>query len=163
MKFTLLSLLLLNSLLASAQSDIDLLLKEYNNRTLPYISVKELYENQGEYLILDTRKKEEYDVSHIPGAIWVSEKVNDSVYAFAKAKKDLPIVVYCSVGIRSEDFGKNLQKKGFTNIKNLYGSIFAWKDAGYDVVNQNQKITDSVHTFSKAWAPYLKTGIKVYD
>lgn len=163
MKSALLYLIFLSSLLASAQSDIDLLLKEYNNRTVPYISVEQLYKKKGEYLILDTRKKEEYDVSHIPGAIWVSEKVNDSVYAFAKAKKDQPIVVYCSVGIRSEDFGENLKKKGFTNIKNLYGSIFAWKDAGYDVVNQNKKITDSVHTFSKVWAPYLKTGIKVYN
>ena len=163
MKFTLLYLLILSSLLASAQSEIDQLLKEYNNRTVPYISVEQLYEKKGEYLILDTRKKEEYAVSHIPGAIWVSEKVDESIYAFAKAKKDQPIVVYCSVGIRSEDFGENLKKKGFTNIKNLYGSIFAWKDAGYSVVNQNQQTTDSIHTFSRIWAPYLKTGIKVYD
>lgn len=146
-----------------AQSDMDLLLKEYNQRTVPYVSVEQLYENSGRYLILDTRLKEEYEVSHIPGAIWVSEKLNDSIYAFAKAKKDTPIVVYCSVGVRSEDFGEQLLQKGFTNVKNLYGSIFAWKDAGYQIQNKNKQVTDSVHTYDKNWAKYLKTGVKITE
>lgn len=144
------------------QSDMDLLLKQYNSRSIPYISVQELKMDKSDFLILDTRKKAEYDVSHIPGAIWVSEKVNDSIYAFAKAKKDQPIVVYCSVGIRSEDFGERLMKRGFTNVQNLYGSIFAWKDEGYELQNVQQKQTDSVHVFSKVWGKYLKTGTKVY-
>lgn len=161
MKFTLFYLLISSSLLASAQSEIDLLLKEYNNRTVPYISVEQLYEKKGEYLILDTRKKEEYEVSHIPGAIWVSEKVNDSIYAFAKAQKDQPIVVYCSVGVRSEDFGEQLQERGFTKVQNLYGSIFSWKDAHLPIENKNGKATDSVHVYSKEWAKYLQNGIKI--
>ena len=141
---------------------MDLLLKQYNTRSVPYIPVQELKMEMSNYLILDTRKKEEFDVSHIPGALWVSEKVNDSMYALAKAKKDQPIVVYCSVGIRSEDFGERLKKKGFTNVKNLYGSIFTWKDEGYEIQNKNEQPTDSVHVFSKAWGKYLKTGNKVY-
>lgn len=146
-----------------AQSDIDLLLKEYNQRTVPYISVEQLQENPSQYLILDTRLREEYEVSHIPGAIWVSEKMNEEIYAFAKAKKDIPIVVYCSVGVRSEDFGEQLQEMGFTNVKNLYGSIFAWKDAGCEIQNKNKQVTDSVHTYDKKWAKYLKTGIKITE
>ena len=145
-----------------AQSDMDLLLKEHNTRSVPYISVDQLKESPANYLILDTRKREEYDVSHIPGAIWVSEKMNDSIYAFAKAQKDKPIVVYCSVGIRSEDFGESLQKNGFTNVHNLYGSIFSWKDKGFTLENKKSITTDSVHTYDKYWAKYLKTGIKVY-
>jgi len=145
-----------------AQSNMDLLLKEYNTRSIPYISVDELQEASSDFIILDTRKKEEYDVSHIPGAIWVSEKVNDSIYAFAKAQKDKPIVVYCSVGIRSEDFGEELYKLGFTNVQNLYGSIFYWKDNGFDLENKKGQATDSVHTYNKQWSKYLKTGVKIY-
>lgn len=129
---------------------------------MPYISVQQLKMDMSDYLILDTRKKEEFDVSHIPGAMWVSEKVDEHIYAFAKAKKDQPIVVYCSVGIRSEDFGERLKKVGFTNVKNLYGSIFAWKDEGYEVQNNKKQPTDSVHVFSKVWGKYLKTGNKVF-
>ena len=32
--------------------------------------------NTDAYTILDTRKKEEFEVSHLPGAIWVGEDVN---------------------------------------------------------------------------------------
>lgn len=145
-----------------AQSDIDVLLEKYNTESVPYISVQELQANSEKYLILDTRKKKEYDVSHIPGAVWVSEKLNKSKYAFAKTKKDQPIVVYCSVGIRSEEFGEQLKKQGFINVQNLYGSIFAWKDKGYNVLNLNNKTTDSIHVYSKVWSDYLKTGTKVY-
>lgn len=147
---------------AQSQSDIDLLLKKYNTRSVPYISVQELHSHLDDYLILDTRKKEEYEVSHIKGAVWVSEKRNDSLPALVNVKKNQPIIVYCSVGIRSEDFGESLQEKGFTNIQNLYGSIFAWKDEGYEVLNHKEQPTDSVHTFSKVWSKYLKTGKKVY-
>lgn len=144
------------------QSDMDILLKEYNTRSVPYISVQELEKDQENYLIFDTRKKEEFDISHIPNAIWASEKVNDSLYAFTKANKNQPIVVYCTVGIRSEDFGERLKKMGFTNVKNLYGSIFAWKDQGYELRNAQEQATDSVHVFSKVWGKYLKTGKKVF-
>ena len=145
----------------SAQSDLDEVLKEYNEGTVPYISASQLRENLDHYLILDTRKKEEYDVSHIPGAIWVSENMNEEIFAFAKANKGTPIVVYCSVGVRSENFGEQLQEKGFSNVKNLYGSIFAWKDACYNVYDQKENPTDNVHVFSDAWSSYLKTGIKI--
>lgn len=162
-RLVVLLLVALCSALGTAQSDIDILLKEYNQRTVPYISVAQLHKNPDQYIILDTRKKEEYEVSHIPGAIWVSEKVDEEIYAFAKANKNTPIAVYCSVGIRSEDFGEQLQKQGFTQVKNLYGSIFAWKDAGYNLLNTKGKVTDSVHTFDKNWAKYLKTGVKISD
>lgn len=144
------------------QSDMDLLLKQYNTRSVPYISVQELKKDQEKFLIFDTRKKGEYEVSHIPNAIWTSEKVNDSIYAITDVAKNQPIVVYCSVGIRSEDFGERLKKMGFTNVKNLYGSIFAWKDEGYELRNAQEEETDSVHVFSKVWGKYLKTGKKVF-
>ena len=162
MKYLILLMLFFGGLFSAKSQSIDTLLSKYNTRSVPYISVQQLKMDMSNFLILDTRKKEEYNVSHIPGAVWVSEKVNDSIYAFAKAKKDQPIVVYCSVGIRSEGFGERLKKIGFTNVQNLYGSIFAWKDEGYELRNKKEQKTDSVHVFSKVWGKYLKTGNKVY-
>ena len=93
-----------------SQYEIDSLLQKYNDQTVPYISVQELKKDAHSYLILDTRKKKEFEISHIPNAIWGSEKVDLKNPAFAKAKKNQPIVVYCSVGIRSEDYGEHLKK-----------------------------------------------------
>jgi predicted sulfurtransferase len=76
--------------------------------------------------------------------------------------KNAPIVVYCSIGVRSEDIGEKLQKAGFTNVKNLYGGIFEWKNQG-NPVYKNKMETDSVHTFNKQWGKLLDKGIKVYD
>jgi rhodanese-related sulfurtransferase len=145
----------------SAQSDIDIMLKEYNNRTVPYISVQALREDASKYLLLDTRKKEEYLVSHLPNAVWAGEEVN-ATFAKVYPNKSQPIVVYCSVGVRSEDFGESLKALGYTNVKNLYGSIFTWKDKGNSVYNRNEKVTDSIHVFSEQWGKYLNTGIKVH-
>lgn len=153
--------LIIQSLSMLGQKSMDKLLNKYNKETVPYITVPELQDNLDNYLILDTRLKEEYEVSHIPGAIWVSEKMNDTIYAFAKAQKDQPIVVYCSVGVRSEDFGEELQKRGFTNVQNLYGSIFSWKDAQLPLENKKGQATDSVHVYSKEWGKYLRSGVKI--
>ena len=73
------------------------------------------------------------------------------------------MVVYCSVGYRSERIGEKMQKMGFENVSNLYGGIFDWKNQGNTVINLNQEPTDSVHTYNRNWSQWLYNGIKVYD
>jgi rhodanese-related sulfurtransferase len=146
--------------LLSQEKDIPSLLRDYNKLTVPYISVQMLQMEYKEYVILDTRKKEEFDVSHLPGAVWVGECYD--IYKLSDIDKEAKIVVYCSVGIRSEDYGEGMLGDGFSKVYNLYGSIFSWKDAGYQVVDQNNQPTEKVHVYGKKWAKYLKTGKKVY-
>ncbi len=136
------------------------LLETYNTRSIPYISVEELRMNPDAYLILDTRNLEEFEVSHLPGALWIAT-LTDAEKAAAQTPEKT-IVVYCSVGIRSEDFGEKLKNKTSTSILNLYGGIFAWKDAGFPILDDKGQTTERVHTFSKNWQDYLKTGIAVY-
>ena len=81
----------------------------------------------------------------------------------SKIDKDQEVIVYCSVGYRSERLGERLQKMGFENVKNLYGGIFDWKNQGNNIVNENNLETDSVHTYNKAWSQWLYKGIKVYE
>ena len=76
--------------------------------------------------------------------------------------KNEAIVVYCSLGIRSETIGETLKASGYTNIKNLYGGIFEWKNKNFKVYNNKQIETDSIHAFSKTWSKWLKNGIKYY-
>lgn len=159
MKKTFLIIITLCSFIVNAQ-EIDSLLTAYNQKTVPYISVEELKENYDQFTILDTRKKPEFQVSHLPNAIWVGEKLNKK--DLKKIPNDKPIVVYCTVGIRSEDFGEELLKGGFEKVYNLYGSIVSWKDAGNNVVDNDGSTTEKVHVFSKEWERYLKTGEKVY-
>ncbi|MGJ8683351.1 MAG: rhodanese-like domain-containing protein [Nonlabens sp.] len=140
--------------------EINELLHQWNRMSVSYITVQTLKMEYDKYIILDTRKKPEYDVSHLPGAIWAGEKLD--LKLLKDISKEKPIVVYCSVGIRSEDYGEELLKTGYEKVFNLYGSIFSWKDAGYEVVDIDGNKTNQVHVFSAAWAKYLKTGEKVF-
>ncbi|RMG61980.1 MAG: rhodanese-like domain-containing protein, partial [Bacteroidetes bacterium] len=80
----------------------------------------------------------------------------------ADIPRDQPVVVYCTVGYRSERIGEQLQALGFTQVYNLYGGIFAWKNQGFPVVDPEGKPTERVHTYNADWSQWLRQGEKVY-
>lgn len=146
-----------------AQTSVDAILKQYNKGNIPYISVQELNENFKEAVILDAREMNEFKVSHIKNALYVGHKYFNSTKILEQVP-DLsqPIVVYCSIGVRSETIGNALKKAGYTNVKNLYGGIFEWKNKNLPIYNIKEQETDSLHAYSKKWSVYLNKGIKVY-
>jgi 3-mercaptopyruvate sulfurtransferase SseA len=78
--------------------------------------------------------------------------------------KDLstPIVVYCSLGVRSENISEKLNAAGFTDVRNLYGGIFEWKNKHNPVFDSEEIETEKVHTYSKNWSKWLTNGEKIY-
>ncbi len=112
-------------------------------------------------VLLDTREKEEYEVSHLPNAIFSGYK-DFNIDALKELSKADTIVVYCSVGYRSERIGEKLQKMGYSNVYNLYGGIFEWKNSGKSVMDVNGQKTEKVHTYNKKWSQWLTRGEKIY-
>lgn len=149
-----------------AQDSLDKLLSRYNSHSIPYISVEELkmIQNEGSVIILDAREMEEFEVSHLENAVFIGY-TNFSEEKFSTLFKDkkTPIVVYCSLGIRSENISENLKKMGYENVRNLYGGIFEWKNQGFPVYNSQGKETEKIHAYSRSWSKWLKKGIKVYS
>ncbi len=119
------------------------------------ISVEELNADFSDYVILDTREKEEYDISHIEGAIWVGYDDFD-LARVAGISKNKKVLTYCSVGYRSERIGEQLQKAGYQDVYNLYGSIFSWINSGYPLVNKNKEPVKKVHGFNQRWGKWVK-------
>ena len=116
--------------------------------------------NLANYQVLDAREKEEYQVSHLQNSIWVGHETF-SLKSVAELDKNKPILIYCTVGARSEEIGKTLQKAGFKKVFNLYGGILHWVNEGRPVF-ANGKPTLQVHTYSKPWSIWLTKGEKVY-
>jgi rhodanese-related sulfurtransferase len=140
------------------------LLKTYNERSVPYISVQELAMPKTNAIILDAREINEYNVSHLKNAIYVGYNFFEIDSMQQKLpNKDSQIVVYCSLGIRSEDIAEKLKKAGYTNVLNLYGGIFEWKNNNFKIYNSDEIETEKVHTFNEAWSKWLTNGIKIYD
>ncbi len=149
----------------SAQDSLQTLLSKYNNETIPYISAEELkmMQSNTDFLLVDTREREEFEVSKIDGAVYAGYN-QFSIQQFSNfvTDKNQPIIVYCSLGIRSEDIGEKLKKAGYTNVKNLYGGVFEWKNKGFSVVDYDGNETEKVHAFSKQWSKWLLKGEKIY-
>jgi rhodanese-related sulfurtransferase len=124
--------------------------------SVPVIGVKELSEHRQEYVLLDAREVKEYEVSHIEGAknVGYDHFLLENV---ANLDKKTPIVVYCSVGYRSEKIGEKLKAAGFSDVKNLYGSIFEWVNQGLPVVASDNKPIAKVHTYNKLWSRWVKS------
>ena len=112
-------------------------------------------------IILDTREPEEFAVSHIDQAKLIPYDSFDP-QMLDGFDRSAPVVVYCTVGYRSERIGEQLQDLGFSKVYNLYGGIFQWKNDGYQVVNPAGEPTEKVHTYSKGWSKWLQQGEKVY-
>lgn len=162
----LLFLLLISSvqIVFSQNKKLDKLLNEWNKSNIPYISAKELAQKKDTVVLLDSREQKEFNISHLKNATCVGF----DKFSIEKTLQNLPedkttaIVVYCSLGIRSEKIAKKIKDKGYTNVYNLYGGIFEWKNNNFQVQDALGKPTEKVHAFNKSWGKWLKKGEKVY-
>ena len=126
--------------------------------TVPTMSVEDLKLQQQDVLIFDAREREEFEVSHIPNAQYIGYE-NLETEQLANIPKDQKIVLYCSIGYRSEKVGEKLQEMGFTNVNNLYGSIFEWVNQGNEVVDKHENPTDLIHTYNKKWRQWANDSM----
>lgn len=148
---------------ATAQETIPEVLNKYNTKEIPYLYVEELLKTE-KYVVLDAREPVEFNVSHLKNAIYVGHRKFNAKTVTAKIQdKNTPIVVYCSVGVRSEEIAKKLHKQGYKNIYNLYGGIFEWKNQGGKLYDKFGNETEKVHTYNSLWSRYLNKGEKIYE
>jgi rhodanese-related sulfurtransferase len=167
LKFVLMIIISLISLTACGQKKVqsgtyNIMLKTLLKNDVPVISAKEAHQKMDNFTFLDSREKPEFEVSHIKNAVWVGydDFITDRLKGISK-NKDL--VVYCSVGARSEKITEKLMKAGYTNIQNMYGGVFEWINEGFPVYDSKGKQTNKIHAYSKAWGIWLKKGEKVYQ
>lgn len=110
-------------------------------------------EKGGRPVLIDTRAREEYAVSHLPGAVWAETPAQ-----IRAALRDVPperaVVLYCSVGVRSSKAAAELMLEGRGNVFNLRGSIFQWANEGRPVESEGKPAT-RVHPYNRKWGELL--------
>lgn len=116
---------------SSAKSPVNILgnaIENEMNDLVDTISVEELKNKENPY-ILDVRTVEEYNLSHIDGAINIPlDELRENLEKLEKSKE---IIVHCHSGLRSYLACRILQQKGY-NVKNLIGGYIM-----YDVMKNN--------------------------
>ncbi len=142
-------------------SAYNLTLKTLLSHSVSEVSVSQVKE-MSNVVLLDAREWNEFQVSHIKNALYVGYDQFE-ISKLPSIDKKQKVVVYCSVGYRSEKISEKLKEAGFTDVSNLYGGIFEWVNQGNVVVDEKGKATENIHAYSKTWGVWLNKGVKVYD
>ncbi|MDX1446227.1 rhodanese-like domain-containing protein [Lishizhenia sp.] len=166
MKQALLILFSLIGVLVWGQNEIDpdfktMIEKKYHFPTISQDSAQDLLDSN-DVFFLDTREREEYNVSHLPGAIYTGYD-NFSWSALKGIDTNAIVIVYCSIGVRSQNIAEKLAQKGYHNVYNLYGGIFLWADQARPMKDKSGKTTRKVHAYNKFWGRWVKKAPKVYE
>ena len=97
----------------------------------PQLSVDELARLGGAALVVDVRRRSEYDAGHVPGVTNVP--LAELPERLADVPKGRPLVLQCQGGTRSAIAASLLLSLGFHDIVNLSGGFGAWEKAGSPV------------------------------
>jgi|TARA_B100001093_G_scaffold520522_1_gene617610 rhodanese-related sulfurtransferase len=107
---------------------IDILLKkEINGEELE--ELLRLRKNKKlQFLLVDVREEYEYNVNRIIGVDFLIplSELHDQVKKIDD-KKDVPIIMQCKLGGRSQQAQRQLEIMGFKNVINLAGGITEYK------------------------------------
>lgn len=108
-------------------------------------------EQRHRWLILDARTPAEFACSHLPGAVRIgAEGGRAGLGPLAGVDRETPIVVCCSVGVRSAARAEALRRAGFTQAANLTGGLFRWVREGRTLI-RNGVPTRRVHPYGRGW------------
>lgn len=143
------------------QRSYEIMLKGLLSHSVPEKSVAEI-EKEQQFIFLDAREKKEFEVSHIKNAVWVGSK-KFNLAQLNGIDKNERIIVYCSIGYRSEKVAEKLISAGYHSVSNLYGGIFQWVNEGNTVYKMSNEPTIEVHAYNRMWSKWLRKGKKIFN
>ena len=85
-------------------------------------------------LLIDVRRREDYDAGHISGARFVpGETIADGAESLSRFKEKT-IIAYCDTGMTAGSAARHLGRLGFKHALNLRGGIAGWRQDNLPVV-----------------------------
>ena len=113
--------------------------------------------DKDEVIIFDIREADEYEVSHMEGAILVSPSLPLETFLskYTQKTKGKTVLFYCSVGQRSsilaKDVQENLTALGSGPVYNLEGGLFKWHNDKLPLVTTSAETTEYIHPYNYFW------------
>ena len=86
---------------------------------------KEMMNREDGHIIVDVRRRDEYDEGHLPGSILIPNESIDKTRPKELPDLDQIILVYCSSGRRSKEASEKLAAMGYKNVYE-FGGIITW-------------------------------------
>jgi len=103
---------------------------EQKVRTISFDDLQKKIKSSEKFVLVDARSREDYDISHLPGAI--STPVEDIRDQAGKLDKNAEIITYCGnfQCSASTMAAKELMGLGFKNVLDYKGGIKEWTEKG---------------------------------
>ena len=86
---------------------------------------KEMMNREDGHIIVDVRRRDEYDEGHLPDAILITNESIDKTRPQELPDLDQIILVYCRSGRRSKEASEKLAAMGYKNVYE-FGGIITW-------------------------------------
>ena len=83
-------------------------------------------------VLLDIREANEWNLGHIPNAVYLSRGVLETSIE-ARVSRDSTLILYCASGNRSALAAVTLQEMGYENVASMAGGFRDWVGTGGDV------------------------------
>jgi rhodanese-related sulfurtransferase len=85
-------------------------------------------------ILIDTRKRFEFDQEHIPGAISIPLTNMAAAGELPGIARNHEIIVYCLAETcpSSKNAARLLARFGYTNVREMRAGLVGWKNAGYE-------------------------------
>ena len=133
--------------------------------TLDHIDAGEYREivadGREEIVVFDVREQDEYEISHLDGAIRVDPDISRQKFdeRFGQTISGKTVVFYCSVGRRSsalaDRVAEGLFARGSVDVYNLQHGIFGWHNNHGNLVD-GRSTTEFVHPYNWRWGRLLE-------
>lgn len=117
MKRILFAMLLVGVMLTSAQASVV--------QNIDAAAARKLLQENQQVFLLDVRTPQEYWQVRLTGAHLIP--IDNFLARIAEVPKDRPLLIYCAVGSRSSQVAEYLARKGYPEVYNLNGGIWAWQ------------------------------------
>lgn len=92
-------------------------------------------------LLIDVRRKDEFEAGNIPGAI--NLPVDELRNRLSEIPKNKPIYIYCEAGLRGYLAQRILRQNGYNKVANLSGGYYLWKSC----TNEQSKLISKPQDF----------------
>ncbi len=104
---------------------------------VPEMTVHELRELQArssDFVLVDVREQNEWNLGHIPGAIYIGRGVLESSVE-QRIPREARVVLYCQSGNRSALAGQTMLELGYADVVSVAGGWRDWVGTGGEVAD----------------------------
>jgi sulfur-carrier protein adenylyltransferase/sulfurtransferase len=97
-----------------------------SNHTISARDLKAKMDAGEDFLLVDVREQNEYEIVSIPGSVLIPKGDIISGEALASLPQNRPLVLHCKSGARSAEALAVLHKAGFADAVHVGGGVLAW-------------------------------------